>query len=432
MPKWQVGLWDIRVFKIPPLGLALLASLTPEEFDVELIDENMEKLDFIETDVVGISVMTSVANRAYKIADKYRAMGAKVILGGIHPSMLPKETIKHADSIVIGEADDIWPDVMNDFKQGKLKRIYKAKKFPNLSKSPFPRKDLFKRNKYFHFFNSIQTSRGCPFGCDFCSVSKFNGRIVRHRPVEDIIEEIKSTRGLLKKYVFFADDNIAGDFSYAKRLFKALTPLNIRWVSQCSLPIAKDEKLLKLAAESGCKALFIGFESLSQKALKEVHKSYKVEEYEGLIKKIHDYGILVEGSFIFGFDNDDKTVFKKTVDFCYKNDIEVAQFSFLTPYPGTELFNRFQKEKRILTYNWGLYDGIHVVFKPKNMTPQELLQNGIKAYQESYSTKSIFKRIVLRTFKIKPIYAFWSILANLDFKRTIPKYLSTTSPKKIL
>jgi len=426
MPKWQTGLWNIRIWRIPPLGLALLAALTPEEFDIELIDENVEKINFHETDVVGISVMTPIANRAYEIADKYRAMGAKVILGGIHASMLPEEAIKHADSVVIGEADDIWPNVMDDFKQGKLKRFYRAKKFPDLSKLPFSRKDLLKRNKYFYFLDSIQTSRGCPFGCDFCSVSEFNGRIVRHRPVEHIIEEIKNSKSLLKRYVFFADDNIAGDFSYAKKLFEELIPLNIKWVGASSLPIAKNEKLLKLAAESGCKGLFIGFESLSQNALKEVHKAYKVEEYERLIKKIHDHGIIIQGAFIFGFDNDDKTVFKKTVDFCYRNDIEIAQFTTLTPLPGTKLFNRLQKEKRIFTYNWDFYDTLHAVFKPKNLTPQELQNGVIRAYQELYSTKSIFKRIVLRAFKIKSLHAVLvTALSNSDVRRALSKYLNT-------
>lgn len=416
-PKWETGLWSINIFRMAPLNLPLLASLTPEDFEVKIIDENVEKIGYEETDAVGISVMTPLANRAYRIADNYRRRGVKVILGGIHPSILPGEAAKHADTVIIGEADGIWPDVMGDLRKNNLRKFYRVKAHPDISNLPFPRMDLLKEGGYF-FPNPVQTGRGCPFGCDFCSVSKFNGRVMRHRSLESVVEEIKGIRHtkLLKKFILFADDNIAGDFSYAEELFKKLIPLNIKWISQCSLSIAKNERLLKLAADSGCKALFIGFESLSQDALNEVNKSYNVREYRKLIKRIHDHGIMIEGAFVFGFDNDKKGVFKRTVDFCYGNDLELAQFTILTPFPGTELFNRLKNENRILTYNWDLYDCSNVVFKPRNMIPDELRDGVRNSYEDFYSRKSILKRSLMRSFKLRQ-YSFFMILGNLDFRR---------------
>lgn len=418
-PKWETGLWSMKFFRMAPLSLPLLASLTPEDFELKIIDENIEKISYEETDAVGISVMTPLANRAYKIADNYRRKDVKVILGGIHPSILPNEAVKHADSVIIGEVEGIWSNVMDDLRKNNLKKIYKVESRPDILNLPFLRRNLLKKEKYF-FSNLVQTSRGCPFGCDFCSVSKFNGRKVRHRSIESVIEEIKEIRNtkLLKKIILFADDNIVGDFSYAEELFKKLTSLNIEWGSQCSLKIAKNENLLKLAAESGCKALFIGFESLNQTALNEVHKSYNTREYKELIKKIHDYGIMIEGAFIFGFDSDKKDVFNKTVDFCYENDLEFAQFTILTPFPDTELFNRLQEEKRILTYNWNLYDAAHVVFKPRNMSPEELRNGLMTSYENFYSTKSILKRTFSRAFKLKH-YLFFMIMRNLEFKQIV-------------
>jgi radical SAM superfamily enzyme YgiQ (UPF0313 family) len=404
---------------MPPLGLMRLASVTPPEYEVEIIDENVEKIKYDNTDLVGISAMTSLANRAYEIADRYRSRGVKVILGGIHPSILPEEAITHADAVVIGEADLIWKEVLRDFGNNELKKFYQTDSPPDLSSLPVIKANSMIKNKYF-FPNSVQTSRGCPFGCDFCSVSQYNGVKIRHRPIEHILSEIDNFKtGLMKKMFFFTDDNIAGNPVYSEELFKAIKPLKLKWGSQASITIAKNEKILKLAAESGCTALLIGFESLKQESLDEVHKAYKAREYKEMVKRIHDHGIVLEGAFIFGFDNDDKDVFEKTLDFCHETGIDVAQFTALTPFPGTRLFERMKEANRLITYNWDYYDAFNVVFRPKNMTVEEL-QDGIRwAYYSFYSTKSIAKRFFSLLFLSRSYLPFliFYLLTNFDFKK---------------
>lgn len=415
MPKWKHGLWKIRVFRLPPLSLIRLASSTSKEWKVEIIDENIEKIKYDDTDLVAISAMTPLVNRAYEIADTYRKKGVKVVLGGIHPSVVPMEAIKHANSVVIGEADLIWKEVLNDFKNDKLKRFYKVKKAPDLSKLSLQRKGLVK-NKYF-FPNFIQSTRGCPFGCDFCSVSSFSGKKIRNRPVDQVVKEIKNFKGLRKKHVFFADDNIAANPAYAKKLFKALKPLKMKWASQASINIARDEKLLKLAADSGCKALFIGFESINQNCLKEIHKGYYVKEYKKLINRIHDHGISIEGAFMFGFDHDDKSVFKKTLDFFLEVNFDFVQLTPLTPLPGTKRFERLKKEKRIFSYNWDKYDCTHVIFKPKKMSVKEL-RDGINwCYENFYSRKSVRKRMLALMPKLDLKYLLLIYFINRDYSK---------------
>ena len=405
---------------MPPLGLIQIASVTPDNFEIEIIDENVESLKFEETDVVGISFMTSSAFRAYEIADRYRDMGSTVILGGIHPSILPQEATKHADSVIIGEADEIWDTVIRDYNQNKLKKHYTAKHKPDLSKLPPLRDDLIKKEKYF-FPNLFQTSRGCPISCDFCSVSRFNGTRVRHRPIHDVISEIEyvGTEGRLRRHVFFVDDNIVADPRYAKELFKALKPLNIKWGSQTSILFGKDTELMELAVESGCRAILIGFESISQDALREIHKGhlYRTREYKNIINAIHSCGVVLEGAFIFGLDSDDRHVFKRTVDFCYETNMQVAQFSVLTPFPGTILYERLEREGRILTRDWGQYDAFHTVFQPLQMSAEEL-QKGVEwSYGAFYSFASSIKRIACMLPKIGPRYTSLVSSINYDFHR---------------
>lgn len=431
-PRWQKGLWSVKMFKMPPMGILVLATVTPKDVDVELIDENITPVPFAPTDLVGISAMTSSATRAYEIADKYREMGSRVVLGGIHPSMLPQEAIQHADCVVIGEADETWPILLEDFRRGELKQFYKADTRPDIRTLPPLRRDLLTTQRYI-FPNTIQTARGCPYDCDFCSVSQFNARRIRTRSIEQIVEEIsielerekhenirspkwRFARWLTRRFIFFTDDNIVANHQHAMSLFQALIPLRIRWGSQCSIDIAQNEALLKAAAESGCRALFIGFESLRQEALEEIHKgrTYKVQEYEELIHRIHSYGIAVEASFVFGFDMDDKDVFRRTVDFCRRNNIQVCQFSALTPLPGTRLFQRLEQEGRILTRDWSQYDVFHAVFRPKQMTAEELQQGLVQAYRDFYSIGSIAKRIA-PMMSVLRFYTLASFGINLDF-----------------
>lgn len=387
-PRWEQSLWGLGMPKMPPQGLLCLAAMTPDDVELSLVDENIEPLDFEPADVVGITAMTCCANRAYRIADRYRALGSKVVLGGIHPSVLPEEAIQHADSVVIGEADDIWAVILEEYAADRLRPFYKAE--APVIDLPVPRTDLARQEKY-AFPPVVQTTRGCPYRCDFCSVSFFNGTRLRHKPVEQVVEEIsdqlRESEGPFKRTVLFADDNISGNPKYAASLFEALKPSRINWASHAAINIAKEERLLTLAADSGCKSLFIGFESLNQAALEEINKPpiYQMKEYGDLVKRIHDHGIVVEALFIFGLDADDKDVFKRTTDFCHKNNIQAAQFSILSPFPGTPLYERLKAAGRILTFDWDVYDGIHVVFQPKQMSVEELRQGVAQAYQDFYS-----------------------------------------------
>lgn len=264
-PGWQEpSLWSVPTFRLPPLSLPMIASLTPDDFDISISDENISPIDFNkDIDLAAITVMTPLAPRAYEIADRFRAKGVRVVLGGMHPSFLPEEAIQHADAVVIGEAEGVWAELLEDFKQGKLKQFYKCSSFPQLENLPIPRRELFPSKGYFTV-NTVQVTRGCPFDCDFCTVTKFFGNKHRYRPIDEVVVEVSSLKG---KSVVFVDDNIIGNIPYAKELFKALIPLKIKWLSHASINVARDEELLRLSAESGCVGYMIGFESISQESL---------------------------------------------------------------------------------------------------------------------------------------------------------------------
>ncbi len=410
-PKWpDSSLWGQIFFRFPYLALTTLAALTGDDWDISIVDESTEPIDFsTNTDIVAISIMTPLAKRGYEIADTFRRKNIPVILGGIHPTMMQEEAKNHADAVVVGEAEEIWPEVLSDFKQGALKPFYKAEKFSSLEHLQNPRRDLLNKKAYF-FSNTAQTTRGCPFDCEFCSVTSFYGHTYRVRPIEDIINEMGKMEGGFR---FFVDDNIVGKPDYAKDLFRALAPLNIRWFSQASLNIVKDRELLDLAQKSGCMGLFIGFESLSQECLKSMGKSTNlVREYRDAVKTIHDHGIGIQGSFIFGTDQDDQTVFSDVLRFIEKAHIEAALFSVLTPFPGTRIQQTLMKENRILHTDWEQYDMNHVVFRPKNMTPEQL-QDGLNwAYKRLYGYGSIIKRL----FPFKKRSLFYGI-QNYGFRQ---------------
>jgi radical SAM superfamily enzyme YgiQ (UPF0313 family) len=380
----------------PRLSLPVLASLTPPDFEVKIIDDHFEPVPFEEpADLVGISYMTPQAPRAYQIADEFRKRGKKVVMGGIHASALPDEALEHSDAVVVGEAEEIWPRVLEHFREGKMKGVYRSPQFPELRGLPRPRYDLLKRERYrlLNINFPVQAGRGCPFRCEFCSVTRFFGGQFRFRPVEEVVEEIQRTE--LKK-IFFIDDNIIGDPEYARDLFLALIPLKLRWVGQASLNLAKDAELLRLAKKSGCAVLFIGVESLSGESLKEIGKSFfKAEEVQSSLQKVQSQGIAVRASIVFGFDHDDREVFSRTVNFLVKNKVAYADFFILTPLPGTPFRERLGKENRILSNNWSDYDSLRTVFRPKQMTPEELNQGLWQAYQSFYSLKNICRRIMV-------------------------------------
>ncbi len=378
-------------YSIPQLSLPTIAGLTDERFDVVIVDENIEEIDFeAKTDLVGITTMTALAPRAYDIADRFRKKGVPVVLGGIHASMLPDEAAVHADSLVLGEAEDVWSIALNDFIQGRLQKTYRGAGRHTLENLPLPRLDLLKRDRYFST-SLLMASRGCPHNCHYCSVTTFWGKSFRHRPVEDVIRELKS---LKDRHVYFIDDNLYGNKIYAKKLFKEMIPLKKKWSCQGDSLIANDAELLKLAAESGCHWIFIGIESISEKNLAQMRKSFnKVKQYKESFKKIHDAGINIFGSFIFGLDEDNETVFKDTVDFAIEAKLDAANYYILTPLPGTKLFQEMKESGRLLHTQWDKYDANHVVFKPAKLTQEQLLDGLISAYKNFYSIPSIVKRL---------------------------------------
>jgi len=392
-PRWPAkSLWRHFIFRFPYLSLTTLAALTPREFEVVIEDENVQEVSFDDRpDLVAISIMTPLAKRGYAIADRFREESVPVVIGGFHATWLSEEAGQHADSVVLGEAEQSWARLLEDFKAGCLQKFYRAEGKADLKGLPFPRRDLLKKRGYF-FTNTIQVSRGCPFQCSFCSVTAFFGHTFRMRPLDEVKKEVEI---LLQgqDFIFFVDDNIIGNVDYARDLFSFLKGLKVKWVSHSSINIAENEDLLTSAAESGCYGLFIGFESLSQDTLKSHRKtSNQVERYKEQIRKIHDRGIGIEGSFIFGSDEENSSVFPRVVDFCEETKIDAAVFAVLTPYPGTRIYEQFVKEDRILSWDWDLYDMDHVVFRPRSMTVEQLQEGHDWASRRFYSYPSMLKR----------------------------------------
>jgi len=403
----------------PPLSLGVVAGLTPDDWEVSITDEAVEPVDFdAEADLVGITVMTPLAPRAYEIAARFRDRGVPVVLGGMHPTALPDEAARHADAVVVGEAEGVWERVLRDASRQRLRRLYRSRRHPDLAGLPQPRRDLYRPGAYLTTA-TVQTSRGCPFACDFCTVTRFFGRTYRCRPVADILEELS---GLGRRLVFFVDDNIFGAPARAREFFKSLIPLKLNWVGQSSINIARNPELLALAARSGCRGLFIGLESLVPGNIRDMGKGLlnRVEDYREAITRIQRHGIGVEGAFIFGLDGDDPGVFTRTVAFARRVGLAAAQFGLLTPFPGTPLRERLEREKRVLESDWSRYTISNVVFRPANMTP-EALQAGFEwAYRSFYSYASIARRLLPQLFRFRSALPFFFAL-NLHFREIAVK-----------
>jgi radical SAM superfamily enzyme YgiQ (UPF0313 family) len=406
-----------KAFQVPPLALGILAELTSPQYSVELVDENLRDVDFSTVpDLVAITCLTASAPRAYEISRRFRELGATVVLGGIHPSAVPLEAAGHADCVAIGEAEGVWPRLLDDFRTGQLKRFYKGKK-PSPSQIAVPKRDIFKAQGYF-LKGTVQTSRGCPFGCDFCSVQRFFGRKFRFRSVASVVEEV---RALATKFVTFVDDNIAGSYPYAKELFAGLTPLNVKWICQAPISIGKDLDFLKLMHKAGCRGVFIGFESIMPACLREVGKSVNiVDKFGDYIKRIHDTGISIEGAFIFGFDHDDKGVFERTLDFIRKAKIDFAQFGILTPFPGTKLYQRLRREDRIVSTDWEKYDITEAVFKPAGMSIRDLNEGREWMEDEFYSFTSTVRRMLGLGRRVR--YLLPMLLLNASYRQYIKAF----------
>ncbi|MFQ5586319.1 MAG: radical SAM protein [Thermodesulfobacteriota bacterium] len=362
-----------------------------------MFDENIEDIDYgWGAALVGISVRTMFAPRAYEIADTFRESGVKTVLGGIHPSFCPDEALQHSDSVVVGEAEGIWPQLIKDVQEDRLQRIYRSTGYSNLSSSPAAMRTHLSKTRY--FADIVQTTKGCPFTCEFCSVYAFDGQKIRNKPIDMVLKEIREIQGtgaqFKKKSIFFADDNIIANKRYARELFAALKTHNVNWSCQASINISKEDELLRLMKESGCGSILIGLESISTENLSQMNKNLNLRyDYPDAIRKIQSHGILVHGSFILGNDFDDQSSFDALIHFIKEAKLLMPLINILTPFPGTVLHKRLEEDGRILYKDWSKYDARHVVFKPALMTPEELLEGYRRVVGEVYSFETIYSNL---------------------------------------
>ncbi len=412
-----------NLITIPSSSLGYLAALTSPDWDIKIMDENIEELTFEEADLVAITTYTCNAPRAYEVSEIYRQKGIKTVIGGVHVSMLPDEAAQYVDTVVIGEAESVWGTVLKDFEKNEMKKRYTSELI-SLENQVHPRTDLYSKK---YKLLTVETSRGCPNNCEFCTVGLFNGNKYRQRPVEDVLDELEK---LPRKFFMFSDNNILGHGKKAEeraiRLFKGMIDRGIkkRWGCYVGIDFANNPDVLKYAKKAGCTSVFIGFESLNEESLKEIQKTRNlkigVNHYKDVIQKIHDYGIgLIIGSFVLGHDNDSIDIFKRTTDFILESKLDASQISILNPFPGTRLYKRLEKEGRLLYTNyphdWKYLDFTKVLYKPKNMTPDQLREGVAQVYKDTSSRLISLKR------------AFNSFAESKDLLAAIISYLGNRS-----
>jgi radical SAM superfamily enzyme YgiQ (UPF0313 family) len=380
-----------RALYSPLAGLLAVAAAIPrDKYEVVLTDENIESVDFdFKADLVGISAMTSYVNRGYEIADAYRARGIPVVMGGVHPSFMPKEALQHCDAVVIGEVELVIDRLLDDLKHGEMRGIYKSNTLHPMVGLNMPRYDLLKKHRYVNK-TFVQTSRGCHQGCTFCAEPLMNGLKFRYRPVDEVINEMESCGS---RTISINDADFFGTPERPKEVMRALKGRGIKWQAGVTSKLAQDDRMLELAAESGCTLLSIGFESISRETLKSVHKHVnRPENFAALVQKVHSYGIMVFGLFMFGFDGDDINVFDDTVNFNIQAGYDACAYSTLTPYPGTLTWYELKKENRIVSFDWTMYDQGQVVYRPAQMSMDELSSGKRRAYARFYSGPSMARR----------------------------------------
>lgn len=415
------GAWTSIVFGYPIITLPHLAAITPDKYEIELINENYETLDFDhDADLIGITTYTMTAPRVYEIADEFRRRGKKVVLGGYHVTAMPQEAIQHADSIVLSWAENTWPQVLKDAEQGKMKQFYGPDDNYTLEHIPPLRRDLIKHNP---MLGAVQSTRGCSNKCEFCAIGSFSHHGIKQRPVKDVINDIKK---MPNRMFIFHDPHLTVNRKYAKEIFQEIIKNKIKkyWVANGTTNVlnAVDEDYLNLARKSGCTEWFIGFESVSQKALNSIKKTHnKVEEFKRLVKRLHDHGMTVQGGIIFGFDTDTPDIFDTTLEKINEFDIDVLEINIMTPYPGTPLFQRLDQAGRILTKDWSKYNQVEVVFEPQNMTVKELEQGTRKIAKEYYSYYNIIKRNTKIFATMKNLGALMPAATNYNFRRYYKK-----------
>jgi radical SAM superfamily enzyme YgiQ (UPF0313 family) len=397
-PQWRVrpggtASWKTRVFRFSMLSSLYVAAALPPDATAEIVDEEVDVIDFdTDADLIGISFMTFNAPRAYEIADRFRAQGKMVVFGGYHPSLLPDEAAQHADCVCVGEAEGTVPRMIADFRNGTLQRRYVAGPV-SLAGLPVPDRALIRTGRYAPV-DTVQATRGCPSKCSFCSITSFFHQRFRVRPVDEVIAELRG----LGRYLLFMDDNLTADRGHAEELFRRMTPLKKQWFSQCSIRIAYDDRLLKAAAASGCRGLFIGLESLSQDNLSNWHKkTNKASEFEWAIGKLHQHGIGVVPGIVFGYDGDTPAIFDQTLEFLLRTNVDALQATILTPFPGTPLHQEMEQQGRITDRNWAHYDFGHVVFEPKQMSAATLKAGHDRVLTQFYSWKNSAGRFLRET-----------------------------------
>lgn len=380
------------IIRFPQISLLYLAAVTPPSHQVSIIEEEAQEVDLAAScDLVGITCMTANAHRAYELADQFRQRGCKVVLGGVHPTVLPSEAKEHCDSVVVGEAEPIWASLLEDAERGALKPYYHGEASWDLNAYPLPRRAVGRVGSVIGIVPAI-ASRGCTYDCEFCCVKRVFGRGIRHVSVERVIEDVVSIR---PRWVMFLDDNIMGDPVYASKLFAALGKYGIQWGGQASISFAKNDALLRQAASNGCVGLFVGFESVSERRLERMSKGMRtLSATREAIRKIMDSGIFIHASMIFGFDEDDSSVFDNTLEFLYRCHIPSATFNILTPYPGTVLHDKLKAEGRLLTTDWSYYDHCTPTFKPRLMSIDDLYEGYWRVKKSFYSLSSIFTRFL--------------------------------------
>lgn len=382
-----------KSLRYQPLTLTTLAALVPSDLQVELqlIDEGIVDVpDALRADLVGLTVITGTAPRAYELSKRFRQQGITVVLGGPHVTLIPEDAAPHADAIVVGYAEDTWPQLLRDFAAGSLRARYDQSPKLDLAGRPFPRRDLLPGDRFLTN-NVFEATRGCVHDCDFCVVPTAWGRKPYQKPIEDVILDIRQ-HGAHK--LIFVDLNLIADRDYAMRLFTALLELKVQWYGLATVLLGKDPPLMELAARSGCRGLLMGLESISPKNLRASRKGFNSpENYVELVKSLHEHGIALQGCFVFGLDHDESDVFMKTAEFSVEAKIDLPRFAIVTPFPNTPLYKRLSREGRILTHNWELYDGQHVVFRPAHLTCDELQAGTEAAWKHAYSLRSIARRI---------------------------------------
>ncbi|HET9474130.1 MAG TPA: cobalamin-dependent protein [Steroidobacteraceae bacterium] len=400
-----------KSLRYQPLTLTTLAALAPPELDVQfqLFDEGTGDVPRdLDADLVGMTVITGSSMRAYELAAHYRRRGLKVVLGGPHVTLLPDEAEQHADAICTGYAEQSWPELLRDFSRGTLRRRYRQSPGLDLGGMPFARRELFSKRDYLTQA-VFEATRSCAHDCEFCVAPAAWGRKQLQKPVEDVVADIRQFGA---RRLIFIDLNLISDRAYARELFTALVPLKIKWFGLSTSLIGRDHQLMELMARSGCSGLLIGFETVSTAALGDLGKKFNDPAlYPALVADLHRLRISIQGCFVFGNDHDDLDVFARTAEFVNEVAIDLPRFAILTPFPGTPLFRRLESEGRILTRNWELYDGQHVVHLPRLMTPIELQHGHERAWKAVYSRRAIWRRLSKARVQI-PI----AIAANLGYR----------------